>query len=448
MSSLDSPAPSSAPPPDPSSPSTAPDSRSGTGASRRRLAGLAVVLVAVGAVVAAAVFAFRGEDTPDTISLGGAEAPETSEPVEGSGADEDESASSDTGSSADEGTDQPADVGEPASPAPSADVPAPVEVVAGTRIDIPAASVVGDGPADLWDTTIVPWQDGFLMTGTIAQPQVLPELPPEIAERFPEEVVTFFEEAGGLPPTIQEAIDMLSAEPGLMELVNEVVLDDPEVSAAIYAEPVAPPSRYTLLSSDGVEWTEVDVAWPPVEGYSQTLVASDGRSLVHVAREDLFDPEQIEPGPPTDTSFTVSTTTDLETWTSAQFVVDSDGSGPRADGVPVQRWTDVSGVALSGDRWVVVYSTQEHVDTYALLPDEALELMNSEGSSMGEDETGITIYTHDFSDEPVDQPMEIGPDTGEVVLTYTWDELGLDGPPYSDGPLTSTVAVGVVGSAD
>ncbi|MEM9042075.1 MAG: hypothetical protein AAGD33_19485, partial [Actinomycetota bacterium] len=46
------------------------------------------------------------------------------------------------------------------------------------------------------------------------------------------------------------------------------------------------------------------------------------------------------------------------------------------------------------------------------------------------------------------QPMEIGPDTGEVVLTYTWDELGLDGPPYSDGPLTSTVAVGVVGSAD
>ncbi|NNE11006.1 MAG: hypothetical protein HKN41_02045, partial [Ilumatobacter sp.] len=203
---------------------------------RRRRTALAGAALTAVVVVGGAVVATRGDDgTIQTTA-------DTTPPTTAAGANGD--ASTDESS-----TDAGAEITTPPTLAPPAPTPAEVGTVA----------VLGDENVQ----QLFPWRDGFLAIGYERDPQVLPELPEDIAALFPDEVRALFEEEG-LPPTIDEATAMLS-EAGLLDEVTQVLADHPEASEAIYAVPADPPRLAAGFSTDGTEWTPVAIDPPHID---------------------------------------------------------------------------------------------------------------------------------------------------------------------------------------
>ena len=131
------------------------------------------------------------------------------------------------------------------------------QCVDGQSVSVPS---FGDDGGSGFAEWMVPWKDGFLAGGTVYQPQPLPaELPPEIVELFPPEVVDLF--ADGLPETIDEATAMLS-EAGLLDEVTTVISEHPEASEAIYSSQPTSPQAIVQFTTDGEDWTSVDVTLP------------------------------------------------------------------------------------------------------------------------------------------------------------------------------------------
>ena len=109
-----------------------------------------------------------------------------------------------------------------------------VEVIDGVA---QVGASAGSNGAPEYGEWSVPWEDGFLVGSTFFPPQPLPdELPEEVRALFPQEVLDLFD--GGLPATISEATTMLS-DAGLLDVVSEIISNNPEAYDAIYGTPVA-----------------------------------------------------------------------------------------------------------------------------------------------------------------------------------------------------------------
>ncbi|BAN00773.1 hypothetical protein [Ilumatobacter coccineus] len=295
----------------------------------------------------------------------------------------------------------------------TAPVTAPVVEVgsAGTAIAetiAPAESFVAGSYQQM-----VPWKDGFLVIGQTQAEQALPtELPDEINEAFPPEVVQFFEDAGGLPPTINEAIAMLQ-EAGLYDVVSDVVLNNPEVSEAIYSVPMAPPEPFARVSDDGITWTDIalDISF---DEYGDRRVFSTGDRLAVVSLEyEPFDPTTTSTPlqhAPRAAAIVVQTTTDLETWSVQRTeIATNDAELPDY----IYENTYLSSVGVNDDRWVATIESYQEADYDALLPDDF-------DRSFMDSQYGWGIY-HDADGLVIDVYDETG---GSEQRRFSWSELG------------------------
>ncbi len=329
----------------------------------------------------------------------------------------------------DEVTDEEQTVADPAiDPTPPASTPPPVE----RPLEVSPASVESVADTGLvidqeyaGDTQLYPWNGGFLAVQNRFLPQQLPaELPPEIAERFPQEVLDLFPD--GLPSTLDEATVILQ-DAGLFDVVSEIVLSDPEVSEAIYGVPSQRETSFRF-SEDGVEWDDIDVDLP-VDAESYPVLASAGDRFVAVVPV-AEGAAQAQESP---TGFEVWSTVDLVSWERQDVALPS-----QPNDLPdfVRTNTFVSSVAVNEDAWVVSLARYTQFDPYLLLDDEleaALDTPGGYGTSMNE--TGLTVEV--YSGEPEPGPPEL--------VEFTWEELGIDEPPQDEQEtLTYTAAWGGV----
>lgn len=311
-------------------------------------------------------------------------------------------------------TDTTQDEAEAAAPGTAGPAAAPAGSDASTvTVDVQPAAA----SASAWTSeTVMPWKDGFLIVGQEQFLQPLPsELPEEITALFPDEVIQFFEEVGGLPPTIQEATELLT-DAGLFDEVADVVLSNPEVNDFIYSQPLPQPRSYARVSSDGVTWTDVEVDRPVLQYHA----VSTGDRLVSYeletdqATSGSFNPldSAAEFVPPVTTAVIVTSTTDLETWTDVRIPVEVP-----TDELPpyVQREVYPGQLVANDVGWVLDVTESRYPRVEALLADTIGFDMERYpyGYSTYPTEDGVVLQTFD----------EDGTGT---EATYTWDDLGVD----------------------
>jgi hypothetical protein len=278
----------------------------------------------------------------------------------------------------------------------------------------------------------MPWRDGFLSIRQQYVPSdvTLPELIPDLADRFPADVAAALEDAGvdlDQPGAIDEAIEVLS-EVGLYEQVVEIVLSDPELSAA-YDE-VAVGGTYEQVaeySPDGIAWEPVDFnldlgddAWADFR--------SNGEQLVATVTNNTWSDE----GRRIDFSISVYSTDDLVTWTSVELPLVLP-SAP--DYVQVDAYTEQ--VAVGPDGWYVGVSVQQYVDLWRLLP----ERVQNGPYSWTPAPEGIRIEDWESVWEAEELAYESGDDESiesiealepEVVEIISWDDLPLSFDEWND----------------
>ena len=256
---------------------------------------------------------------------------------------------------------------------------------------------------------LVPWDDGFLAVGVGYPPQPLPDqLPPEIADLFPPEVTALFPD--GLPPTQQEAVEILE-EADLLDEVMDVVNEYPEAMDALQSAPRPAASLVATWSADGETWTPVEMTPPDGLGdLSQLAVFGDRLTITGTSlpSEDLVS-----------WTVTVASTTDLETWTTESFEIRP------PEGVPddVQVWASPISVAANDENWAVRTIVDASVDPYEYLSEELQERAMTGGSGIGIEPDGVMVE------------FDVENGEGTEVERFTWAELGVpdDVVPYLQG---------------
>lgn len=383
---------------------------------RRRLAigGTAAVAALVGGVLV--IGSVTGNDESDTIAIDGANA-ETPTTDEASG-------------SADNA---PADT--TADTTSSEDVPVNSPSIATTRVETIAASSApieigfGDAAAESPIEWIVPWQDGFLAGRSIFTPQPLPgELPEEITALFPQEVLDLF--ADGLPPTVQEATAMLS-EAGLLDVVTEVLADNPEANTAVFSVEPQTPDVEVVFSVDGIDWEPIDFT-PPEGTVGLYDIRSTGTRLA-VATQTFTPPPLIAGGGNLNDQvgdIIVATTTDLTNWDVTTVAV-----GERPADLPdvFNYFVSPGTLAMTDSGWVLPTNIFSDIDIESLLPRDALDNAQNGGGGYGTsyDDAGVTVellgeYTTETASPESGDEVEFSEPSVIETLTFTWEELGVD----------------------
>lgn len=277
----------------------------------------------------------------------------------------------------------------------------PVELIEGAARP---GSTAGTNGAPEYGEWIVPWEEGFLVGSTSFPPQPLPdELPEEVVALFPQEVIDFFD--GDLPDTIAEATEQLS-EAGLLDVVSEVIRNNPAANDAIYGAPTEVPTLDVRFTVDGVNWEPREMVPPPGATFLSSVTAVDDRlSAVY----SIVDPLT---GNPIDGVITVATTPDLTTWTAQDIVVPPPGELPD----DINWMVFAQGLVANDNGWVLSVFDSIDADPFALLPVDVRDEINSaNGFGVSTDAIGITIE-YDF-DPDGNNPSE--------TRTFTWDELGV-----------------------
>ncbi len=252
----------------------------------------------------------------------------------------------------------------------------------------------------------VPWEDGFLVGSTYFPPQPLPdELPEEVRALFPQEVLDVFH--GGLPATISEATTMLS-DAGLLDVVSEIIGNNPEAYDAIYGAPVrVAPTLDVRFTVDGKTWEPRELVLPPdATSFSGAAAVGDRLAVVYTIIDPLT-------GTPSGGRVVVATTTDLSTWTTQEIVLPSPGELP--EGV---NWSVFAqGLVANESGWVVPIYSSVDIDAYSLVPEDVrMGIDDSSGVSVSTSSDGVTIESG-FDED--------GNNSALSVL-YTWEELGVD----------------------
>lgn len=284
----------------------------------------------------------------------------------------------------------------------------PVRVVPGNGQTVADAGVEAEPGVRLF-----PWHGGFLAVRTVYGDQPLPaELPQEVIDEFPPEVVKFFD--GELPPTIEEATAMLE-EAGLYDTVADIVTSNPEVYDAIFSQG-STATTTVRFSEDGVEWSDIETEFP-FESIGQASVSDDRFVLV----EEQFDAADVV------TEVEMYSSTDLVNWTSQTIT-----AATRPADLPdyVQFSAYVESLSAGRDGAVVSMSASTYVEVESLLTAELQTRMRETtgGASTGYDDDGVTVEFYEpgpgeTEEESYDEPSE--------TLRFTWEELGVEGPPAS-----------------
>ena len=277
-----------------------------------------------------------------------------------------------------------------------------VEVIDGVA---QVGASAGSNGAPEYGEWSVPWEDGFLVGSTFFPPQPLPdELPEEVRALFPQEVLDLFD--GGLPATISEATTMLS-DAGLLDVVSEIISNNPEAYDAIYGTPAeVTPTLDVRFTVDGTSWEPREMVLPPdATSFSGAAAVGDRLAVVYSVIDPLT-------GMPVGGRVVVATTTDLSTWTTQEIVLPSPGELP--EGV---NWSVFAqGLVANESGWVVPVYSSIDVDAYSLVPEDVRAgIDESRGVSVGTDSDGVTIES-DF-DENGDNPA--------ISAFYTWEDLGV-----------------------
>lgn len=383
---------------------------------RRAFTGVAVSAVLVGGGVVA-INSTRDGGGSSSLSISG---PETTQPVADtvvdSGAGSSEAVTPD---------------GEPSDALEPVVVASPDATSAATGVEVVGAeaSLAVTAPGSIENGFVewlVPWEDGFLTGRRFQQPQALPEsLPEEIVALFPQEVVDFFD--GELPPTINEAITMLS-EADLLDEVTAVLAEHPEANEAIYGVPTEDPEFEAFFSTDGTDWEPVSFTLPDGIQYAQSVQAVGDRLVMMSQLQPEIDLEnlgQIGSFRPQG-SIVVASTTDLTNW---DIVTIPDT--PRPADVPDFVRVDVypQSLAANAGGWVVRAGSSTNIDVLEVLPADVRERVVSGGNGYYTDfdEAGITVV--------LEGPyVEVLGDDGEVInfepewrdeIPFTWAELGV-----------------------
>ncbi|MEM8618594.1 MAG: hypothetical protein AAGF73_02620 [Actinomycetota bacterium] len=252
--------------------------------------------------------------------------------------------------------------------------------------------LAGSGSSIVYPEIAVPWRDGFLVAASRAVAQPLPnELPEDIRELFPQEVLDLFPD--GLPPTISEAQQILS-DAGLLDEVTEVLAAHPEANEAVYSQS-APPSEYDArFTIDGNDWEPIDLVLPE----SITWLAgaqSDGERLVALGSTTTDDGTE---------SYAVASTSDLVLWDVQPIPLSGRADYPD---IFLQFRSPIS-FAVSGDRWVAQFTEHVQLDPSRLPPQFA------DGYSPYVVAEGIRL-----------ERWIAGVDAPETVTTITWSELDI-----------------------
>ena len=264
-----------------------------------------------------------------------------------------------------------------------------VEVIDGVA---QVGASAGSNGAPEYGEWSVPWEDGFLVGSTFFPPQPLPdELPEEVRALFPQEVLDLFD--GGLPATISEATTMLS-DAGLLDVVSEIIGNNPEAYDAIYGTPAeVTPTLDVRFTVDGTSWEPREMVLPPdATSFSGAAAVGDRLAVVYSVIDPLT-------GMPSGGRVVVATTTDLSTWTTQEIVLPSPGELP--EGV---NWSVFAqGLVANESGWVVPVYSSIDVDAYSLVPEDVRAgIDESRGVSVGTDSDGVTIES-DF-DENGERP--------------------------------------------
>lgn len=298
--------------------------------------------------------------------------------------------------------------------------PVPVRVVPATITDVVDNGLTVDA-ANVGQTRLLEWQGGFLSIQTTFEPQPLPsELPPEIADQFPPEVVELFPD--GLPPTIDEAIQVLQ-DADLLDEVSQIISDNRDVYDAVYAEEAAVDTT-VRFSEDGAEWDDLAAEFPVPDNYWTAVFTTTDRLVIAVeAREESSD-ESAQ-------SVDVYASTDLVNWEQQRIPFPAPPEGA-AEQPAVRYSAYLAGVAVTDAGFMLRTATMMDTDPMELLPADVRDrLLASNGNSIGWGEDGLTIEIFDGTAEIPDNG-ESNPEPTEV-LSFTWAELGLDGPPDESG---------------
>ncbi|WP_040493800.1 hypothetical protein [Ilumatobacter nonamiensis] len=294
----------------------------------------------------------------------------------------------------------------------------------GTEVIPSAVSVVSDPEASTTggdQNELFPWKDGVLAIRTTYPPQPLPgELPTDVVDAFPPEVQELFPD--GLPPTIDEAIEILQ-EADLLDEVTQILSENAAVSDAIYSQPSEGPVRTVRSSPDGVEWTDIDSAFPATsDGW---YAASTGERFVFV--RNVTGPDEAPDAAAGGTPFSnpvaieVHSSTNLVDW-SVQTVPVPERPADLDPRIPFEVFAHSLAATDSG--FVVAVDASAHLDYVELLEPEVRDRIQSGsgGYSMDQGAEGVSIGIYES-------------ESGELAetLTFTWAELGFDSPQPIDG---------------
>lgn len=287
---------------------------------------------------------------------------------------------------------------EPATEPALVGVPSPT-VITGAARRARGAPVRGFEPGGFQVVeSIFPWQDGFLIAQVDEIQPSPPPLSDELNSRFPQEVLDLFPD--GLPPTLDEATEVLS-EAGMLMDVVEIIDADPELQAALFGEPVTSVLRLDF-STDGETWTSL-----------QATVPQEVTRIEHVTVVD--DRLVVVGSPPTPSnsvpeSIGVAWTTDLVDWQVDTLPVDVPPPLPTSFFVDFGAFEPL---LANGAGWLLRTEMWVDIDAQPFLPDEFQDSQYGHGSRWTE--TGLRITPWDEAGERSSDAVTIG-----------WAELGLD----------------------
>jgi len=300
---------------------------------------------------------------------------------------------------------------------------------------------------------VVPWGEGFLSWSTIRESPTLDILDPSVADKFPPEIIAAVRDAGAT--TLEESVDALRAA-GLLELATQIVTDDPDLLELYGQATTQGTTRFVAqTSNDGIAWQEIDTSvWPAVSPNAHEVV-SDGSHLL--IAESVGEGGG---GPNSNSAIRINLTTDLETWSTIDLVPPNPFEGSPY----VNSNVGFSNFAIGPNGWVAVVNSNIWLDIESLIPagfggtgisgvvytaDGVTIQFSPVGAmpSTGNVATTTTVYPA----VTTSAAPEAGPGTANPIdtLTFTWEELGINGLGLGPNPLSDqTVSTGFAADWD
>lgn len=381
---------------------------------RRQATRIVGALAAVGAMVVA-VSLVAG-------NLGGG----TDELTVGSPQTDAATASDESSDSTDRATDAATDSGDAAADGASA----PAANTDGSPL---APTIVQPAPSgwsrdevvlDRYGEHLVAWGDGIARISTEWSGLPIAPMSDEMIALFADEVREFF--ADGLPATFDEGYGMLLERPELLDEVERVMAEHPEVAEHIYGGR-STPTLIIETTLDGRTWSPAGELGFPDDGDGWVQYAmSTGDRLVAVMQvwPDHYDaPVQT----------LVASSIDLSTWDTIERLEPPAGE-PIPAGFRSDRWIPQADLGPDGTL-LLLMSDGVELDIESLLSPELLE-RTFEGYGMHTTDEGVhltfggsTYFSGDDGDATAGTMLPVQPLDGEEIL-LTWDELGID-PEYA-----------------